>query len=117
MSKSKKPTRFRESYFESLQEAGAARTASQAMSMDASKRDRSIPRRPLLWLAAALLFTLPPMFGSLVSWVPWVFLLALAMKFWMEPRGYRLRVCNFEAAARNRGAVRHLRQLWFSEGR
>jgi transglutaminase-like putative cysteine protease len=31
------------------------------------------------------------MFGSLVSWVPCVFLLALAMKFWMEPRGYRLR--------------------------
>src|SRR6267143_3106220 len=56
-----------------------------------SKRDRSIPRRPLLWLAAALLFTLPPMFGSLVKWVPYVFLLALAMKFWMEPRGYRLR--------------------------
>jgi transglutaminase-like putative cysteine protease len=53
--------------------------------------DRSIPRRPLLWLAAALLFTVPPMFGSLVSWVPCVFLLALAMKFWMEPRGYRLR--------------------------
>jgi protein-glutamine gamma-glutamyltransferase len=59
--------------------------------MSNSKRDRSIPRRPLLWLAAALLFTLPPMFGSLVSWVPWLFLLALAMKFWMEPRGYRLR--------------------------
>src|SRR5207245_5671255 len=31
------------------------------------------------------------MFGSLVRWVPYVFLLALAMKFWMEPRGYRLR--------------------------
>ena len=62
-----------------------------SMSMSVSKRDRSIPRRPLLWLAAALLFTLPPMFGSLVRWVPWVFLLALALKFWMEPRGYRLR--------------------------
>jgi transglutaminase-like putative cysteine protease len=61
------------------------------MSKSEGKRDRSIPRRPLLWLAAALLFTLPPMFGSLVSWVPYVFLLALAMKFWMEPRGYRLR--------------------------
>src|SRR5882757_1875529 len=60
-------------------------------SMSGSKRDRSIPRRPLLWLAAALLFTLPPMFGSLVSWVPWVFLLAVALQFWMEPRGYRLR--------------------------
>jgi len=31
------------------------------------------------------------MFNSLVSWVPGVFLLGLAMKFWMEPRGYRLR--------------------------
>ena len=62
-----------------------------SMNRSESKRDRSIPRRPLLWLAAALLFTLPPMFGSLVRWVPCVFLLALAMKFWMEPRGYRLR--------------------------
>src|SRR5438093_4185172 len=61
------------------------------MSMSRSKRDRSIPRRPLLWLAAALLFTLPPMFGSLATWVPCLFLLALAMKFWMEPKGYRLR--------------------------
>jgi transglutaminase-like putative cysteine protease len=54
-------------------------------------RDRRIPRRPLLWLAAALLFTLPPMFGTLALWVPLVFLIALAAKFWMEPRGYRLR--------------------------
>ncbi len=59
--------------------------------MSSTTRDRSIPRRPLLWLAAALVFTLPPMFGSLVIWVPCVFLLALATKFWMEPRGYRLR--------------------------
>src|SRR6266481_1647492 len=64
---------------------------SKSRTISGSMRDRSIPRRPLLWLAAALLFTLPPMFGSLVSWVPWVFLLALAMKFWMEPSGYRLR--------------------------
>jgi transglutaminase-like putative cysteine protease len=64
--------------------------------MSGSKKDRSIPRRPLLWLAAALLFTLPPMFGSLVRWVPCVFLLALAMKFWMEPRGYRLRVATLK---------------------
>ena len=54
-------------------------------------RDTAIPRRPLLWLAAALLFTLPPMFGNLASWVPFLFLLALVLKFWMEPRGYRLR--------------------------
>ena len=55
------------------------------------KTDTSIPRRPLLWMAAALLFTLPPFFDSLSSWVPWLFLLSLALKFWMEPRGYRLR--------------------------
>lgn len=54
-------------------------------------RDTTIPRRPLLWLAAALLFTLPPMFSSLVTWVPSLFLLALATKFWLEPRGYHLR--------------------------
>ena len=75
--------------------------------MSGSKRDRSIPRRPLLWLAAALLFTLPPMFGSLVSWVPCVFLLALAMKFWMEPRGYRLRSATLKLilAAMGLGAI------------
>jgi transglutaminase-like putative cysteine protease len=55
------------------------------------KQDTRIPRRPLLWLAAALLFTLPPMFGSLPAWVPLLFLVALAAKFWMEPKGYRLR--------------------------
>src|ERR1700756_2571278 len=64
---------------------------SMSKSRGGSNRDRSIPRRPLLWLAGALLFTLPPMFDSLVSWVPYLFLVALAMKFWMEPRGYRLR--------------------------
>src|SRR5438477_11816790 len=56
-----------------------------------TNRDRRIPRRPLLWLAAALLFTLPPMFASLATWVPCLFLLTLALKFWMEPKGYRLR--------------------------
>src|SRR6185369_8259953 len=55
------------------------------------KRDTSIPRRPLLWMAAALLFTLPPFFDSLAIWVPSLFLVSLALKFWMEPRGYRLR--------------------------
>src|SRR5215467_311266 len=59
--------------------------------MTKSKRDRSIPRRPLLWMAAALVFTLPPFFDSLAIWVPSLFLLSLALKFWMEPRGYRLR--------------------------
>src|SRR5882762_2374274 len=60
------------------------------------KKDTSIPRRPLLWLAAALLFTLPPMLGSLATWVPCLFLLALAMKFWMEPKGYRLRLATLK---------------------
>src|SRR4029077_21150756 len=78
-----------------------------AASMSGSKRDRSIPRRPLLWLATALLFTLPPMFGSLVSWVPYVFLVSLAMKFWMEPRGYRLRSATLKLilAAMGLGAI------------
>jgi len=64
--------------------------------MSRSNKDTSIPRRPFLWLAFALLFTLPPMFGSLASWVPSLFLVALAMKFWMEPRGYRLRVASLK---------------------
>jgi len=62
-----------------------------SVSRSTNRRDTSIPRRPLLWMAAALLFTLPPFFGSLAIWVPWLFLLSLALKFWMEPRGYRLR--------------------------
>jgi protein-glutamine gamma-glutamyltransferase len=61
------------------------------MSKSKSKRDTSIPRRPLLWMATALVFTLPPFFGSLAIWVPSLFLVSLALKFWMEPRGYRLR--------------------------
>src|ERR671931_1922649 len=60
-------------------------------SKSTNRRDTSIPRRPLLWMAAALLFTLPPFFESLAMWVSWLFLLVLALKFWMEPRGYRLR--------------------------
>lgn len=56
-----------------------------------TKTDASIARIPLLWMAAALLFTLPPFFQSLAVWVPSLFLLSLALKFWMEPRGYRLR--------------------------
>jgi transglutaminase-like putative cysteine protease len=70
-------------------------------------RDTAIPRRPLLWLAAALLFTLPPMFGQLAGWAPPFFLLALALKFWMEPRGYRLRsfVLKLILAAATVGAI------------
>src|SRR6476660_3836369 len=64
---------------------------SMGKSSNPIKRDTSIPRRPLLWMAAALLFTLPPFFDSLAIWVPWLFLLSIALKSWMEPRGYRLR--------------------------
>jgi len=42
-------------------------------------------------MAAALVFTLPPFFHSLSIWVPSLFLFSLALKFWMEPKGYRLR--------------------------
>jgi transglutaminase-like putative cysteine protease len=47
------------------------------------------------------------MFGSLVSWVPCVFLVSLAMKFWMEPRGYRLRSATMKLilAAMGLGAI------------
>src|SRR5438105_7693796 len=31
------------------------------------------------------------MFGTLATWVPVLFLITLAAKFWMEPKGYRLR--------------------------
>src|ERR1700736_1065640 len=55
------------------------------------KRDTRIPRKPFLWLTAALLFTLPRMFGPLAIWVPVLFLTTLLAKFWMEPRDYRLR--------------------------
>ena len=80
------------------------------------KRDTRIPRQPLLWLAAALLFTLPPMFSGLVIWVPTLLLLSLAAKFWMEPRGYRLRF----AASRGLQTLPEpyrLRRLWWLQGR
>src|SRR6058998_180648 len=84
---------------ESLPRRGRTTSMSMSMSMSMSKssrrtqqwKDTTIPRRPLLWLAAALLFTLPPMLGNLANWVAWFFLLALALKFWMEPKGYRFR--------------------------
>src|SRR4030095_1469939 len=66
-------------------------TVSNIRSTSTSRRETSIPRLPLLWMAAALLFTLPPFFHFLLLWVPWLFLFSLALKFWMEPRGYRLR--------------------------
>ena len=68
------------------------RTKQKSAAARQSTRDTSIPRRPMLWLTGALLFTLPPMYGSLASWAPTLFLLTLALKFWMEPRGYHLRL-------------------------
>lgn len=50
-----------------------------------------IPRRPLLWLAAALLFLVPTMLGSLALGVPLVFLASLLAKFSMEKTDRRLR--------------------------
>ncbi|HYY14166.1 MAG TPA: DUF3488 and transglutaminase-like domain-containing protein [Chthoniobacterales bacterium] len=60
------------------------------------KRDPQIPRRALLWLAAALLFTLPPLFNALAPWVPSLLLLTVTAKFWMEPRGYHLRFASLK---------------------
>ena len=50
-----------------------------------------IPRRPLLWLAVALMFTVPPMLETVAPWVSACFAASLAAKFWMERRGWRLR--------------------------
>ena len=85
---------------------------SKSKSERRTQRDRSIPRRPLLWLAAALLFTLPPMFGSLATWVPGLFLITLAMKFWMEPKGYRLRSATLKLVL----AAATLAAIFFSYG-
>jgi len=59
--------------------------------MKREKDSTVIPRRPLLWLAAALLFLVPTMLSSLAIWVPLVFLASLLAKFWMEKKDRRLR--------------------------
>ena len=59
--------------------------------LNLGKRDTRIPRKPFLWLTAALVFTVPPMLSTLALWVPLLFLAVLMAKFWMEPRDYRLR--------------------------
>lgn len=53
--------------------------------------ENEIPRKPLLWLAVALVFTVPPMFRSLSPWVPLLFTGVLFLKFWMQRRGMHLR--------------------------
>ena len=47
------------------------------------------------------------MFGGLAPWIPILFLITLAAKFWMEPRGYRLRSVLFKVvlAAVTLGAI------------
>ena len=57
-----------------------------------------IPRRPLLWLAAALLFLVPTLLGSIVAWAPLLFLCSLLAKFWMEKRDRRLRSVTLKIA-------------------
>ncbi|HVF73159.1 MAG TPA: DUF3488 and transglutaminase-like domain-containing protein [Chthoniobacterales bacterium] len=57
-----------------------------------STRDNTvIPRRPLLWLAAAFLCLVPTMLGQLATWIPLGFLAAVLAKFWMDKRDRRLR--------------------------
>jgi len=67
--------------------------------MNPRAKKQAIPRRPLLWFAAALVFSVPPMFGNLVWWVPVSFLLVLITKFRMEQRGLRLRSTPWKLAA------------------
>ena len=59
--------------------------------MTAGKQSYFIPRRPLILLAIAMLFTVPAMFGNLVTWVPTLFLGSLLVRFYMDWRGMRLR--------------------------
>lgn len=59
--------------------------------MNAAPHRHMIPRRPLLWLTAALLFLVPTMLGNLASWVPLLFLISLLAKFWLEKKDRRLR--------------------------
>ena len=57
-----------------------------------------IPRRPLLWLSAALLFLVPTLVGTIVTWAPLLFLCSLLAKFWMEKRDRRLRSVTLKIA-------------------
>ena len=59
--------------------------------MKPEKQISTIPRKPLIWLALAMLFIVPPMFGNLAPWVPLFFLIMLLAKFYLEWRGVRLR--------------------------
>jgi transglutaminase-like putative cysteine protease len=52
------------------------------------------------------------MFGTLAIWVPSFFLLTLTLKFWMEPKGYRLRSATWKLIL----AVVTLAAIFFSHG-
>ena len=71
-----------------------------------------IPRRPLLWLSAALLFLVPTLLGSIVVWAPLVFLCALLAKFWMEKTDRRLRSVTLKIAL----AIAGFAAVYFSYG-
>lgn len=59
--------------------------------MNAAGNRSLIPRRPLLWLTAALLCLVPAFLGTIVIWAPIVLLCSLLAKFWMDKADRRLR--------------------------
>jgi len=65
-----------------------------------ARRRAAVHTSRAAWRAPALL-------GALASWVPFLFLFALLLKFWMEPRGYRLRSTSLKLilAALTLGAI------------
>ena len=59
--------------------------------MNSAAERNIIPRQPLLWLAAALLFLVPTMLGNLATWVSLLLLGTLLAKFALDRRDRRLR--------------------------
>ncbi|HEX8678796.1 MAG TPA: hypothetical protein VF683_02460, partial [Chthoniobacterales bacterium] len=59
--------------------------------MTRAPQTQVIPRRPLLWLAAAFLFLAPAMLAGIAAWVPLVFIGAMLAKFWLDQKDRRLR--------------------------
>ena len=54
------------------------------------------------------------MFGSLVSWVPCLFFARAYTEILDGAERLPAPICNFEANARGRRALRHLRELWLT---
>ena len=80
--------------------------------MNAAANRSLIPRRPLLWLSAALLFLVPTLLGMIVAWAPLVFLCSLLAKFWMEKTDRRLRSMPLKIAL----AIAAFGAVYFSYG-